>query len=162
MARRLSGTAGADEKVALAKQHGCTHGINYNSENFVERVRELTNGAGVDVVYDSIGQATCAGSLDCLRPFGLFVTFGNASGPITNFDLGSLGPKGSLYVTRPTLFTYTAQREDLVANANDLFDVVGSGAVKISVNQTYPLAEAAKAHQDLESRATTGSTIFKP
>ncbi len=158
----IIGTAGSDEKVALAKAHGCTHGINYNTENFVDRVKELTDGKGVDVVYDSIGQATYPASLECLRPRGLFVTFGNASGPIKNFEVGLLGPKGSLYVTRPTLFTYVAKRADLLANAADLFEVVGSGAVKIAVNQTYALSDAAQAHRDLESRATTGSTIFKP
>jgi NADPH2:quinone reductase len=156
------GTAGSDEKVAMAKAAGATHGINYRTENFVERVKEITSGNGVDVVYDSIGQDTYPASLDCLKPLGLFVTFGNASGPITNFDVGGLGPKGSLYVTRPTLFTYTAKRADLLANAADLFSVVESGAVKIAVNQTYPLSEVAQAHRDLESRATTGSTIFKP
>jgi NADPH2:quinone reductase len=156
------GTAGSDEKVAMAKAAGATHGINYKTENFVERVKEITSGNGVDVVYDSIGQDTYPASLDCLKPLGLFVTFGNASGPITNFDVGGLGPKGSLYVTRPTLFTYTAKRADLLANAADLFSVVESGAVKIAVNQTYPLSEVAQAHRDLESRATTGSTIFKP
>jgi NADPH2:quinone reductase len=156
------GTAGSDEKVAMAKAAGASHGINYETENFVERVKEITSGNGVDVVYDSIGQDTYPASLDCLKPLGLFVTFGNASGPITNFDVGGLGPKGSLYVTRPTLFTYTAKRADLLANAADLFSVVESGAVKIAVNQTYPLSEVAQAHRDLESRATTGSTIFKP
>ena len=156
------GTAGSDEKIKLAKDHGATHVINYKTENFVERVKEITNGEGCHVVYDSIGQDTYPASLDCLRPFGLFVSFGNASGPIKNFDIGLLGPKGSLYATRPTLFTYTAQREDLVENANDLFDVVQKGAVKIEINQTYPLAEAAQAHRDLEARKTTGSTIFKP
>lgn len=156
------GTAGSDEKVAMAKEAGATHGINYRTESFVDRVKEITDGKGVDVVYDSIGQDTYPASLDCLRPLGLFVTFGNASGPIKNFDVGTLAGKGSLYVTRPTLFTYTAKREDLVANAADLFSVVESGAVKIAVNQTYPLSEAAQAHQDLEARKTTGSTIFKP
>ena len=156
------GTAGSDEKCAMAKAAGATHTINYKTENFVERVKEITGGKGCDVVYDSIGQDTYPASLDCLKPLGLFVTFGNASGPIKNFDVGSLGPKGSLYVTRPTLFTYTSKRADLLANAADLFQVVESGAVKIQVNQTYPLAEAAQAHRDLESRATTGSTIFKP
>ena len=158
----IIGTAGSDEKVALAKEHGCTHGINYNTENFVERVKEITDGAGVDCVYDSIGQATYPASLDCIKPLGLFVTFGNASGPIKNFDVGMLGPKGSLFVTRPTLFTYVAKREDLLANAADLMDVVSQGIVKIKVNQTYPLAEAAQAHRDLEARKTTGSTILKP
>ena len=156
------GTAGSDEKCKLAKDHGATHMINYRTENFVDRVKEITGGRGVDVVYDSIGQDTFPASLDCLRPLGLFVTFGNASGPIKNFEVGMLAPKGSLYATRPTLFTYTAQREDLVANAEDLFSVVSSGAVKIQVNQTYPLKDAAQAHRDLEARKTTGSTIFKP
>lgn len=157
---KVIGTAGSDEKIEMAKAAGAEHVINYKTENFVERVKEITNGDGCDVVYDSIGQDTYPSSLDCLKPLGLFVTFGNASGPIKNFDVGALGPKGSLYVTRPTLFTYTAKRADLLANAADLFEVVESGAVKIKVNQTYPLAEAAQAHRDLESRATTGSTIF--
>lgn len=156
------GTAGSDEKCELAKAHGATHCINYRTEDFVERVKELTGGKGCDVVYDSIGQDTYPKSLDCLKPLGLFVTFGNASGPIKNFDVGMLAAKGSLYVTRPTLATYTASREDLLANAKDLFDVVSSGAVKIEVNQTYPLKEVAQAHRDLEARKTTGSTIIKP
>ncbi|MEL6299916.1 MAG: quinone oxidoreductase [Pseudomonadota bacterium] len=156
------GTAGSDEKIALAKKNGATHMINYRTENFVERVKEITGGKGVDVVYDSIGQDTYPKSLDCLKPMGLFVTFGNASGPIKNFDPGVLAQKGSLYVTRPTLFTYTATHEDLKANADDLFSVVSSGAVKISVNQTYALKDAAQAHRDLEARKTTGSTILKP
>jgi len=158
----IIGTAGSPEKCKLAEQHGATHTINYKSEDFVARVKDITNGRGVDVVYDSIGQDTFPASLDCLRPLGLFVTFGNASGPIKNFEVGMLAPKGSLYVTRPTLFTYTAERADLEANANDLFSVVGSGAVKIKVNQTYPLKDAAQAHRDLEARKTTGSTVLKP
>lgn len=158
----IIGTAGSDEKVAMAKEAGATHGINYKTENFVDRVKEITDGTGVDVVYDSIGQDTYPASLDCLKPLGLFVTFGNASGPIKDFDVGVLGGKGSLYVTRPTLFTYTAKRADLLANAADLFEVVENGAVNIKVNQTYPLSEAAQAHRDLESRATTGSTVFVP
>jgi len=158
----LIGTAGSAEKCQLAKDHGATHVINYQTENFVERVKEITGGKGCDVVYDSIGKDTFPASLDCLKPLGLFVSFGNASGPIAGFDLGVLAAKGSLYVTRPTLFTYTAKREDLVANANDLFEVVVSGAVRINVNQTYALADAAQAHIDLEARKTTGSTIFKP
>ena len=156
------GTAGSEEKCKLAKENGAEHCINYKTEDFVERVKEITGGKGCDVVYDSIGADTFPKSLDCLKPLGLFVTFGNASGPIANLEPGMLAQKGSLYVTRPTLFTYTAEREDLVANANDLFDVVGKGAVKIAVNQTYPLAEAEQAHRDLEARKTTGSTIFKP
>ncbi len=156
------GTAGSEEKCALAKANGATHCINYNTENFVDRVKEITDGKGCDVVYDSIGQATYPASLDCLKPLGLFVTFGNASGAIKNFDVGALGGKGSLYVTRPTLFTYVAGREDLLANANELFDVVTAGVVKITVNQTYPLADAAQAHIDLEARKTTGSTVLLP
>lgn len=158
----IIGTVGSDEKAALAKAHGCTHTINYRSENFVERVREITNGAGVDVVYDSIGKDTFPLSLDCLKPLGLWVSYGAASGPIANFDIGILGKKGSLFATRPTLFTYIAKREDLVATSNELFDLVGRGIVKIPVNQTYPLREAAQAHLDLEARKTTGSTVLLP
>lgn len=158
----LIGTAGSDEKCQLAKDHGATHVINYRTENFVERVKEITGGAGCDVVYDSIGKDTYPGSLDCLKPLGLFVTFGQASGPIEDFSVNTLAPKGSLYVTRPTLMTYTATRADLVETANDLFDVVSNGAVKINVNQTYPLAEAAQAHSDLEGRKTTGSVVLLP
>ncbi|MFN3867799.1 MAG: quinone oxidoreductase family protein [Hyphomicrobiaceae bacterium] len=158
----IIGTVGSDEKAALAKDAGCTHIINYRRENFVERVRELTSGNGCDVVYDGIGKDTYPGSLDCLKPFGLWVSFGNASGKIEGFDLGLLAAKGSLFATRPTLFTYTAKRADLVASAKALFDVVASGKVKISVNQTYPLSEAAAAHRDLEARATTGSTVLLP
>lgn len=158
----IIGTAGSPEKCELALASGATDCINYNTENFVDRVKELTDGQGVDVVYDSIGQATYPASLDCLKPLGLFVTFGNASGAITNFDVGLLGTKGSLYVTRPTLFNYVASRQALLENANELFDVVGKGIVKIAVNQTYPLAEAAQAHVDLEGRKTTGSTVLLP
>jgi NADPH2:quinone reductase len=158
----LIGTTGSPEKAALAKQYGCTHVINYKTENFVQRVKEITGGKGVDVVYDSIGKDTYPGSLDCLKPLGLWVSFGNSSGAITNFDIGILAAKGSLYATRPTLMTYTAKREDLLANANDLIDVVSKGIVKIQVNQTYPLKEAAQAQRDLESRKTTGSTILLP
>ena len=156
------GTVGSDEKAALAKQAGATHVINYRTENFIERVKEITGAKGCDVVYDGIGKDTYPGSLECLKPFGLWATFGNASGKIENFDLGLLAAKGSLYATRPTLLTYVAKREDLVATANELFDVVGKGVVKISVNQTYPLAEAAQAHRDLEARQTTGSTVLLP
>jgi NADPH2:quinone reductase len=154
------GTVGSAEKAALAQAHGCEHTINYREENFVERVREITDGAGVPVVYDSIGQDTFEGSLDCLRPLGMFVGFGNASGPVPPFNMGVLAQKGSLFLTRPTLMTYTAKRDDMVATANELFGVVLSGAVKIEINQTYPLAEAAQAHRDLEGRKTTGSTIL--
>ncbi len=156
------GTVGSEEKAALAKAHGCHHTINYRTENFVERVRELTGGAGVPVVYDSVGKDTFEGSLDCIAPRGLFVSFGNASGPIPPFNTGILGQKGSLYMTRPSLMTYTEKREDLVASAAALFEVVTSGAVKIEVNQTYPLAETEQAHRDLEGRKTTGSTILLP
>ena len=156
------GTVGSPEKAELARAHGCDHPINYRQENFTEKVRELTGGAGVPVVYDSIGKDTWEASLDCLQPRGLMVTFGNASGPVDAVNLGILAQKGSLYVTRPTLMTYTASRADLEASAKALFEVVLSGAVKIEVHQTYPLAEAAQAHRDLEARKTTGSTILIP
>ena len=158
----LIGTAGSDEKCALAKSAGAAHVINYQKENFVERVKEITGGKKCDVVYDSIGKDTFPASLDCLKPLGLFVTFGNASGPIDAFNAGILAAKGSLYMTRPTLGTYTASREDLVATANDLFEVVASGAVKINVNHKYALKDAAQAHKDLEGRKTTGSIILLP
>jgi len=156
------GTVGSDDKAELARAHGCDHVIVYTRENFVERVREITNGQGVAVVYDSVGQATFMGSLDCLRPLGMMVSFGNASGPVQPFDPGLLAAKGSLFLTRPTLMTYTAQRADLMASAAELFQVVASGAVRIEVRQTYPLAEAAQAHRDLEARKTTGSTVLLP
>ena len=156
------GTVGSAEKAALAKAHGCHYTINYREEDFAARVKEITEGAGVPAVYDSIGQATFEASLDCLRPRGVMVSYGNASGPVTAFNPGILAQKGSLYLTRPTLFTYTASRSDLLATAEALFDVVRAGAVKIEINQTYPLAEAAQAQQDLEARKTTGSTIFLP
>lgn len=158
----IIGTTSSEEKAKLAKEHGCTHVINYKTEDFVKRVKEITGGRGVDVVYDSIGKDTYPGSLDCLKPLGLWVSFGNASGAITNFDIGTLAARGSLYATRPTLMTYTAKREDLLANANDLFDVVAKGAVKIKVNQTYPLKDVVQAHRDLEARKTTGSTVLLP
>jgi NADPH2:quinone reductase len=156
------GTVGSPEKAALAKAHGCTHTINYRTEDVAARVREITGGEGVPVVYDSVGKDTFEGSLKCLRPLGLMVGFGNASGPVPPFELGRLSALGSLYITRPTLMTYTAKRADLVAIAKELFDVVTSGAVKIEINQTYPLAETAQAHRDLEARKTTGSTILLP
>jgi len=156
------GTVGSAEKAALARAHGCHHTINYREEDFVARVKELTDGAGVPVVYDSVGKDTFEGSLTCLRPFGLMVSFGNASGPVPPFELGRLAALGSLYITRPTLMTYTAQRADLENAAAELFDAVLTAAVKIEVNQTYPLAEAAQAHRDLEARKTTGSTILLP
>ncbi|MFK8251529.1 quinone oxidoreductase family protein [Ancylobacter terrae] len=156
------GTVGSPEKAALARANGATHTILYNDENFVERVREITKGALCNVVYDGVGQATYPASLDCIKPRGLFVSFGNASGPIQNFNLLALSQKGSLYVTRPTLFAYIATRDELLANASDLFDVVSAGVVKIPVNQTYALADAQTAHRDLEARRTTGSTVLLP
>jgi len=156
------GTVGSREKADLAGAHGCQHPILYNQEDFAERTREITGGKGVDVVYDSVGQATFLKSLDCLRPMGMMVSFGQASGLVPPFDPGLLSAKGSLFLTRPTLMTYTAKREALLEHARDLFDVVESGAVKIEVRQTYPLAEAARAHQDLEARKTTGSTVLLP
>lgn len=158
----IIGTASSDEKCALAKAAGATHMINYKTENFVERVNQITGGKKCDVVYDSIGKDTFPASLDCLKPLGLFVTFGNASGPIDAFNAGILAAKGSLYMTRPTLNTYTATRADLVATAKDLFDVVASGAVKINVNHKFALKDAAQAHKDLEGRKTTGSIILLP
>ncbi len=156
------GTVGSPAKAELALAHGCHHVINYSTENFVERVREITNGEGVAVVYDGVGKDTFAGSLDCLRPMGMMVTFGNASGPVPPLDLIQLSQKGSLFVTRPTLMNYTAKRDDLVALGKELFDVVVSGQVKIEVNQRYALKDAAQAHRDLEARKTTGSTILIP
>jgi len=158
----LIGTVGSDQKGELARQHGAAHVINYNKENFVERVKEITGGRGVPVVYDSIGADTFTGSLDCLSPLGTMVSFGSASGPVPAFSLNELASRGSLFITRPTLFTYSAKREDLEAMAADLFDVVGSGKVKIEINQRYALKDAAQAHIDLESRKTTGSTILLP
>ncbi|MEA2976771.1 MAG: NADPH:quinone reductase [Alphaproteobacteria bacterium] len=158
----IIGTAGTKEKAALAKANGCQHVILYREENFVERVKEITGGKLCDVVYDGIGKDSFPASLDCLHPLGMFVSFGNASGPVPPFNLAILQQKGSLFTTRPTLIHYTATREDLVASANDLFDVVTSGKVKIPIHQKYPLKDAVKAHRDLESRATTGSTILVP
>jgi NADPH2:quinone reductase len=156
------GTVGSDAKAALAKAHGCHHTINYARENFVERVKEITGGKGVPVVYDSVGKDTFAGSLDCLAPLGMLVSFGNASGAIPPFEPGILAAKGSLFFTRPTLMTYTARREDLVLSASRLFEVVLGGKVRIEIEQRYPLAEAAQAHRDLEGRKTTGSTVLIP
>lgn len=158
----IIGTAGSEDKAALARSHGCDHVIVYAKENFTERVKALTGGKGVPVVYDSVGKDTFMGSLDCLQPFGMMVSFGNASGPVPPFDLSVLAAKGSLFVTRATLNTYTAKREDLVASAQDLFDIVVSGKVKIEINQRYPLQDAVQAHRDLEARRTTGSTILLP
>lgn len=156
------GTVGSDEKRAIARAHGCDHVINYSVENTVARVREITGGKGVPVVYDGVGQATVMTSLDCLSPRGLLVSFGNASGPVKNFDLGLLSAKGSLYVTRPTLNTYTASDADLKETADDLIAMVASGKVRIPVNQRYGLADVVQAHRDLEARKTTGSTVLIP
>jgi NADPH2:quinone reductase len=156
------GTVGSDDKVALAKKVGCKHVIVTSKENFVERVKAITKGKGVPVVYDGVGKDTFMDSLDCLAPLGMMVSFGNASGAVTQFNPGVLAQKGSLFLTRPTLFSYTSTREDLVKAARDLFAVVKSKAVKISINQTYPLREAAQAHSDLEARKTTGSTVLLP
>jgi NADPH2:quinone reductase len=156
------GTVGSDDKVALAKKAGCKHVIVTSKENFVDRVKAITKGKGVPVVYDGVGKDTFMGSLDCLRPLGMMVSFGNASGAVPPFNAGILAQKGSLFLTRPTLNTYAAAREDLVKMARELFAIVKSGKVKISVNQTYPLREAAQAHRDLENRKTTGSTVLIP
>ncbi len=156
---RLIGTAGSDEKCRLALEHGAAHAIDYRTEDFAARVKEITGGQGVKVVYDSVGKDTFEGSLACLRPFGLLASFGNGSGPVPPFELGVLA-KGSLYVTRPTLFTHIATRESTQAMADDLFAVVESGAVRIPIEQRYPLAEVQQAHRDLEARRTTGCTIL--
>jgi NADPH2:quinone reductase len=156
------GTVGSDEKAELARAHGCHHVIVYTRENFVERVKEITSGEGVAVVYDSVGKAVFMDSLDCLRPLGMMVTFGNASGPVPAFEPAVLAAKGSLFLTRPSLMTYTAKRTDLLASATELFEVVANGVIKVEIQQTYPLAEAAQAHRDLEARKTTGSTLLLP
>jgi NADPH2:quinone reductase len=156
------GTVGSQQKAEIAKANGCDHPILYSEEDFAARTREITDGAGADVVYDSVGQVTFMQSLDCLRPMGMMVSFGQSSGPVPPVDLGVLAARGSLFLTRPSLMAYTADRKDLLENAEDLFGVVANGAVRIEVNQTYPLAEAARAHQDLEARKTTGSTVLIP
>jgi NADPH2:quinone reductase len=156
------GTVGSSEKAELASANGYDHVINYRTEDFVERVRDITGGKGADVVYDSVGKDTFPGSLDCLRPRGLWASFGQSSGPIEPFNIGILSQKGSLYATRPTLFTYIATRPELEASASALFDMVSRGVVKIDINQRYPLAEAAQAHSDLEGRKTTGTTVLLP
>jgi NADPH2:quinone reductase len=156
------GTVGSDEKAALAKRAGCKYVIVTSREKFVERVKQITQGKGVPVVYDGVGKDTFMDSLDCLAPFGLMASFGNASGAVTQFNPGVLAQKGSLFLTRPTLNTYAASREALLSGARELFAVVKSGKVKISINQTYPLREAAQAQRDLESRKTTGSTVLLP
>lgn len=156
----MIGTVGSAEKAELARAHGCSHVIDYRRENFVERVRELTGGKGCDVVYDSVGRDTFPASLDCLKPKGLWVSFGNASGPVPPFDLTQL--KGSLFATRPSLMAYTATAEALRANASELFAQVQAGNIHVRINQTYALADAAQAHRDLEARKTTGSSILVP
>jgi NADPH2:quinone reductase len=156
------GTVGSEEKAALAKAHGAEHVINYSRENFVERVKSITGGKGVPVVYDSVGKSTWEGSLDCLRPRGLMVSFGNASGAVPPVNLGILSTKGSLYVTRPTLATHIAMRADLVERSKSLFDMVTSGKLKIETTGRYKLADAAQAHRDLEGRKTTGSIVLLP
>ncbi len=159
---QLIGTAGSDEKCALALANGAAHAINYRTEDFAVRVKEITGGQGVKVVYDSVGKDTFEKSLDCLRPFGLMASFGNASGVVPPVALGMLGPKGSLYLTRQTLFTHIATREATQAMADDLFAMVASGQVKIHIEQRYPLAEVAQAHRDLEARTTTGCSVLMP
>lgn len=156
------GTVGSDEKAELAKSHGCDHPVVYTRDDFLERVKEITGGAGVKVVYDSVGKDTFMRSLDCLSRLGMLVLFGQSSGPVEPMDLGLLAAKGSLFLTRPTLFHYIATVEDLDSTAAELMDVVDNGAVKIEVNQTYPLKEVARAHEDLEARKTTGSTVLLP
>ncbi len=156
------GTVGSPEKAALARAHGCDHTILYREEDFVARVRELTDNRGVQAVYDSIGDATFMKSLDCLQPMGMMIYFGQSSGKAKPIDPGVLGTKGSLFLTRPSLMAYTAKREDLLASAAELFEAVISGAVRIEINQNYPLREAAQAHRDLEERRTTGSSVLVP
>ncbi len=156
------GTVGSDAKAELAKANGCTHTIRYDQEDVVQRVKDITDGKGVPVVYDSVGQSTFESSLDCLSPLGMLVSFGQSSGKIPPFDVGILSAKGSLFMTRPSLMNYTADRNDLVASAKDLFDVVENGAVKIEINQRFDLKDAAAAHKALEGRQTTGSTLLIP
>src|SRR5437588_5220371 len=156
------GTVGSKDKAELAKKNGAHHVILYRDEDFAAKVKEITGGKLCEVVYDGVGKATFPGSLDCIAPLGMFASFGSASGPIEAFNINILAQKGSLFASRPTLNTYTAKREDLLATANDLFDVVGKGAVKIPINQRYPLKDAQKAHRDLEGRATTGSSVLLP
>jgi NADPH2:quinone reductase len=158
----MIGTVGSDDKATLAKAHGCAHTIVYTREDFVARTRELTGGKGVPVVYDSIGKDTFPQSLDCLAPRGMFVSYGSASGPIAAFNIGLLAQKGSLFATRPTLFTYAASRESLNAMASELFELVLAGKVKSEARQQFPLREAAAAHRALESRVTTGATVLLP
>ena len=159
---KVIGTVGSAAKMAAAREHGCAHVINSGEEDVVARVKEITGGKGVPVVYDGVGQATLMTSLDCLQPRGLLVSFGNASGPVKAFDLGLIAAKGSLYVTRPTLGSFTSTEADLKETAGDVVDIVKSGQVKIPVNQRYALADAVKAHEDIEARRTTGTTVLIP
>jgi NADPH2:quinone reductase len=159
---KVIGTAGSRQKAELAQKNGCDDIILYREEDIAERVKEITQGRGVDVVYDSVGQATFMQSLDCLRPLGMMVSFGQSSGPVPKFDLSLLAAKGSLFLTRPSLMAYTAAREDLLAHARDLFDAVEKGAVKFHIMQRYLLSEAVQAHRDMEERNTTGSSILVP
>ena len=156
------GTVGSAGKALIARAHGCDYVINSRKEDFVAKVKDCTKSEGVDVVYDSVGKDTFPGSLDCLKPLGMWVSFGQSSGPVPEFNIALLSQKGSLFATRPSLAHYTATRKDLVATANDLFEAVADGKVKVAVNQTYALADAAKAHRDLASRMTTGSTVLVP
>ena len=156
------GTVGSAGKALIARAHGCDHVINIREEDLVAKVKDYTKGKGVDVVYNSIGKDTFPASLDCLKPLGMWVSFGQSSGPVPEFKITLLSQKGSLFATRPSLIDYTRSRKDLVATANDLFEVIGEGKVKIAVNQTYPLVEAARAHHDLKSRLTTGSIVLLP
>lgn len=156
------GTAGGPEKTAQARANGCDHVIDYRAENFVERVREITGGQGCDVVYDSVGRDTFPGSLDCLKPLGLWVSFGQSSGALPPIDTQMLSARGSLFMTRPTLFTYTARREDLEAGAAELFGHLADGTLKVAVSQTWPLTQAAEAHRALEGRRTTGPSVLLP
>jgi NADPH2:quinone reductase len=156
------GTVGSEEKAEVARAHGCHHTINYRREDFAKRVLEITDGAKCDVIYDSVGADAFPASLDCLKPRGMWVLFGQSSGPIKNFDMGMLAQKGSLYATRPTIYTYIARRSDLEAMVGELIDVVASGDVKIEVNQEFALADAAEAHRALEARRTTGATVLMP
>ncbi|WP_047198036.1 quinone oxidoreductase family protein [Caldimonas brevitalea] len=162
MGLQLIGTAGSDEKCQLALEHGATHVVNYAKENVVDRVKAITGGQKVKVVYDGVGRDTWEASLDCLQPLGLMVSYGNASGPVPPVNLATLSAKGSLYVTRPTIFTHLASRESTQAMADDLFEMVAGGKVKIRIDQRYPLREAAQAHRDLEARKTTGSSVLLP
>jgi len=159
---KMIGTVGSDDKAKLAREHGCTHTIVYTRENFVDRVKEITGGKGVAVVYDGVGKDTFPASLDCLQPRGMFVSYGNASGPVAAFNLGMLAQKGSLYATRPTLVNYATDRESLNAMASELFGMVRSGKIKADVRQTFALKDAAEAHRALQSRQTTGSTLLLP